>query len=220
MFGTHRDGHTPTAIVRDVVEIVAIILAGIWAIYVFVYIERVKPVLAEPRVLMTGSLQRVGNQGGLTALEFTGSIRNSGEVTVHLIASAFTASGVRFTTRGTPANIVMFHGSYTQYLRDARVLSRTPVYRAVDLTRFVKPAYGGGYDISPGEAIPFSGIFLVRRRDFDEVTLDASIAYSKIERVYPTTVQMNGLGVLLLESTNHDPDYDSLQVTLARVMLW
>ncbi|HET9392998.1 MAG TPA: hypothetical protein VFO29_05735 [Candidatus Rubrimentiphilum sp.] len=220
MFGTHREAHSRTAILRDIVEIVAIILAGAWAIYVFIYVERVKPVIGEPRVLLTGSLQRVGAKGDLTALEYTGSIRNAGLSTVYLIATAVTATGVRFTTQGTPANVTMFNGSLTQYLRDARVSSRSTVYRVVNLTRFVKPSYGGGFGIAPGESIPFSGIFLVPRKDFDEITLDASIAYSKVEHTFPTTVKTNPLGVALLQSTNHDPDYFSLQVTLARTMLW
>ena len=224
MLGTRRDDshhHHPTAIVRDIVEVVAIILAGVWAIYVFVYVERVKPAIQEPRVLMTGSMQKLGEQHGLVAMEFNMTVHNAGQATVYLIADAFTATGVRFTTAGTPNTTTLFGGSDKIYARDARVASRTPIYRYIGLTRYVNPRYGGGYEIAPNEAVPFSGVFLVRRQDFDEVVLDASIGYTKVpNRLYPTRVRINPVGITLIEPARHDPDFATFQVTLARVMLW
>lgn len=224
MLGTRRDEahhHHRSAIVRDVVEVVAIILAGIWAIYTFVYVERIKPAMEEPRVLLSGSLQKLGEQRGLVALEFNMTMRNAGSTNVYLIASAFTATGVRFTSSGTPTTATLFKGALKIYTRDARTLSRTPVYRLVNLTRYADSRYGGGFEITPGEAIPFSSVFLVRKRDFDEVSLDASIGYTKINsRVYPTRVRVNPVGITLIETANRDPDFNSIQVTLARVMLW
>jgi hypothetical protein len=40
-----RDHHA-VAIVRDVVEVVAIIAAGAWAFYIFAYENRIKPAMA------------------------------------------------------------------------------------------------------------------------------------------------------------------------------
>ena len=36
------------AIVRDVVEVIAIVAAGIWAFYVFAYENRIKPSISNP----------------------------------------------------------------------------------------------------------------------------------------------------------------------------
>jgi hypothetical protein len=54
----HR--HHISALVRDIVEVVAIIAAGIWALYTFVYAERVKPASEPPTVLLTGSMHMPG----------------------------------------------------------------------------------------------------------------------------------------------------------------
>jgi hypothetical protein len=223
VLGSRRDNphHHPTAVVRDVVEVVAIVLAGIWAIYTFIYLERIKPGMQEPRIVMTGSMHKLGEQRGLVAMEFNMTLRNAGQTTVYLIAAAFTGTGVRFTTAGMPSTSTLFNGSQTVFTRDAKIASRTTVYRLVSLTRFANPSYGGGYTIAPNEAVPFSGVFLVRKKDFDEIALDASIGYTKVDsRVYPTRARINPVGVTLIEPANHDPDFDSLQVTLARVMLW
>jgi hypothetical protein len=51
LFGARRsrDPHA-FAVVRDIVEVVAIVAAGIWAFYVFAYENRIKPSLADPNV--------------------------------------------------------------------------------------------------------------------------------------------------------------------------
>ena len=65
-FGSDREGpQRRTAAVRDVVEIVAIVAAGIWAIYTFVYVERLKPAWARPDVGLTASLHKLGERNGL-----------------------------------------------------------------------------------------------------------------------------------------------------------
>ena len=45
-----------TRVVRDVTEIVAITLAGCWAIFSFVYEDRIKPVNAAPDITFAGQL--------------------------------------------------------------------------------------------------------------------------------------------------------------------
>jgi hypothetical protein len=55
----HDDGnrrHGAIRIVRDVVEIAAIVAAGLWAFYVFVYENRIKPSFLPPELAVTASI--------------------------------------------------------------------------------------------------------------------------------------------------------------------
>lgn len=220
MFGRRRESGT-LATARDVVEIVAILAAGIWALYVFAYEQRIKPANEPPSLLVAGSLHRVGERKGLVQVGFSGTVRNAGHADVAIVALGISANGVRYTANGTP---LVNHASpgLTLYQRDARVSSRVPVYRQIELTRFVDKRYGGGITVSPGEAVPFSGIFIVRRAEFDAITLYGSIAYAKvgIDGGYPTKIDFTPDGAIEFNPANRNREYFSLEVTLDQISLW
>ena len=151
--------------------------------------------------------------------EFRAKLRNTGHVRVYLVADGFVATGLKYTTQGTPLSFSPFKGA-TQYDRDARIALRQPVFRGVEMTRYADASLGGGYSIDSGEEIPFSGIFLVRRGEFDALTLDGSVAYAKSPHQYPTRVVSMKSGAVYFVSKTDDPDYSSIQVTLDRASLW
>lgn len=220
MLGPHREDvprHHLTAIVRDIVEIAAIIAAGAWAIYTFVYIERIKPSYDTPQLLMTGTLQREGERNGLIAFRYNVIIRNTGQVQLVTIATAFSAIGVRYASPGRRAPPQS--SGVTTFERDAREVSRTPVYRLISLGNLAG-GRGGVYEIDPGVEIPESGIFFVRRADFDEVVLSVSIAYARYKRHYPTKVSVRADGDVEFDPNNNDPQYDFLQEIVDRTSLW
>ena len=198
-------------------EIVAIVAAGIWAIYTFVYVERIKPSHDVPQVTMTGSLQRLGERNGLVAFRYSVDIRNTGHVRFTTIATAFTAVGVRYAPQGvrTPKNGL----GDAPYERDAHEVFRTAIYRDMSLGNLAG-GHGGKYQIDPGMTIPESGIFFVRRKDFDEVLLSASLASSKYERHFPTRVSVDSYGDVEFDSLNKDPDFNFLQEIVDRASLW
>jgi len=220
MLGRHEGNHA-VATVRDVIEIVAILAAGFWALYVFAYEQRIKPASEPPALLMTGSVHKLGEHNSLIQLEYTGAARNIGHSEVHLIAEGFVAEGLTYTSRGVP-HVDRPHGGLSTYERDARVASRTVVYRIVELTKFVKKDYGSSFGLSPGEEVPFSGIFLVKAGEFDSVALYGSVAYTKvpIEAGYPTEVQRTPNDAIYFASVNASPAYSSLEITLDQVSLW
>jgi len=208
------------SIVRDVVEVVAICLAGLWAFYVFIYEERIKPASETPQIVLTGDLVRAGERHGLLAFRYRVTVHNSGHARVNIIGTGFAANGVRFTTSGTPFSRMTTSGGAHSYARDARVASRTLIYYTFGLTRFAKPEYGGGYSIEPGQEVPYSGIVLVRRKDFDAVYLDASVAFARYDREFPTLAGVNKFGGVIFKSANKDPAFNNFEATLAREMLW
>jgi hypothetical protein len=220
VFGRHRDSG-PLAMTRDLVEIVAILAAGIWAIYVFAYEQRIKPAGEPPSILLLGSLHQLGAHDGLVQVGFKGDIRNTGHTNVAIVAVGFVANGLRYTTKGTPSENRIAPGLNT-YQRDARIGSRTLIYRQVELTRFVDKRYEGGITISPGEEVPYSGIFLVKSGEFDAIVFYGSVAIAKIgiDGGYPTRVTYIPNGAIYFASKSDDPNYGSLEVTLDQIALW
>ncbi len=81
--------------VRDIVEIVAIVAAGIWAFYIFVYENRIRPSSAQPEVNISASLQRLSEQHGLIGVGLHIDLRNVGTVNAHFLGLAFNVFGKR-----------------------------------------------------------------------------------------------------------------------------
>lgn len=214
-------GHRGVATARDVLEIVAILAAGIWALYVFVYEQRLKPAGEPPSVIFTGSLHRLGQHAGLIQFGVRGKVVNNGQTDVSIIALGFTGDGLRYAPLSKPFVDRSIH-STTIYERDARVASRTLVYRLVELTQLAEPKYGSGSHLHPGQEVPYSATFAVKSGEFDSITLYGSLAYTKfnIKGGYPTNVEHTPTGAVLFTSTNDNPNYSSVEVTLDEISLW
>jgi hypothetical protein len=214
-----RPSHRAIAIARDIIEIVAILAAGAWAIYTFVYEERIKPAGDPPSVVLTGSLQRLGERDGMVQMGFRATLRDIGHTRVYIIAQAISAVAQEYTRDATPAVTHPFPG-VTEYDRSARIARSVTVYRQEEFTRYADPKYKSGFELDPGDQIPYSGIFLVPKRSFDSVTIFGSVAFSKYRDVYPTTLTSLQNGVVIFTSTNHSPHYADIEITLDRATLW
>jgi len=92
--------------VRDIVEIVAIVAAGIWAFYVFVYENRIKPTLQPPDVTITGSIERIGRVHGLDTIRLTTAVNNVGSTAIIFLAYSVTVTGARVALSKTPVYIM------------------------------------------------------------------------------------------------------------------
>ncbi len=206
--------------VRDVVEIVAIVAAGLWALYVFVYEQRIKPASEPPSLILTGSLHRLGAQNGLTRIGMNATILNNGHTNASLIATSFAADGLRYSANAVPMIDRSIDG-LTTYERDGRISSRTLVYRIVELTRQISPKYSTSFTLAPGQSVPYSAIFVVKSGEFDTIALYGSLAYTKndIEGGYPTKIQYTPTNAVFFDSANRNPDYYSQEITLDQVSL-
>lgn len=220
MLGRH-EGHGAIATIRDIVEIVAIVAAGIWALYVFVYEQRIKPASEPPAVLLTGSMQRLGQHDGLVQIGYSAVVRNIGHTHVYLIGEGFVAVGVTYSAHGAPSTERPLPG-LSRYQRDARVASQSVVYSVAEQTKFADAGYGSGFDVSPGEEVPFHGIILVRAGKIDSVVLYGSLAYTKtpVNGGYPTNVTHTSNDAIYFASKEPNPNYNSIEVTLDQISLW
>ncbi len=129
------------ATVRDVVEVVAIIAAGIWAFYVFAYENRIKPSLADPDVNVTTSMQRLSDRNGLIAVGLHLQLHNIGTVKAHFLGLAINVYGQRIVAVAPHVPLdreprdYEFDGFY-------RPGSRIPVYSFAYVTHLGNPSTG------------------------------------------------------------------------------
>lgn len=220
MFG-RRERNEPLGTLRDAVEIVAIVAAGFWALYVFAYEQRLKPASEPPSLRLTGSLYKLGTRNGLLQLAIKATISNNGSTDAALIATGFTAVGLRYARNGTSTVDRSIQG-LTVYQRDAHVASRTLIYRTVEMTRLASPKYSGAFTLHPGQELPYSEIFAIKAGEFDAVALYGSIAYSKLDVVgaFPMKAKLTPTKAVYFAGTNANSDYFSAEVTLDQVSLW
>jgi len=219
MLGSRRDeSGRITAVVRDVVEIVAILAAGFWALYVFVYEERIKPASEPAEITISGSLTRLGERNGLVQYEYSALVRNVGRSEIYIIATGFSANGERVVALRSPSARAIPDG-LSEYDRDARTVAAVSVFRTTQFTNYEDARYANRYELPPGTDVPYSGVFAVKRSAYDAITFYASVAYTKVERRYPTVAKLED-GIIQFGSANHDPAYSTFQITLARASLW
>lgn len=179
--------------IRDIVEIVAIVLAGIWAFYVFVYENRIKPSFAAPDVNVTASMERLSTQNDLTAVRLSVTLHNVGTVKARLLALAVNVYGQRVIAEkrrpyGSNLGIDYDNGNFF------RLDAPEAVYTWAYLTHQGDASSQHGTELDPGSSIENDRIFYVPRGRFDLLTLGIDAPYTKYEETIPTSLvfQPNG----------------------------
>src|SRR5919107_2022936 len=77
------------------VQTLAIVLAGMWAVYTFVYEAKIAPGLAPPSVSVTSALERVGQRDGMVAIRSTVTRTNVGQAEVRVLGLTYNVVGVK-----------------------------------------------------------------------------------------------------------------------------
>ena len=80
---------------NSAVQTLAIVLAGAWAVYTFVYEAKIAPGLAPPSMSVTSALERVGQKDGMVAIRSTVTRTNVGQAEVRVLALTYDVVGVR-----------------------------------------------------------------------------------------------------------------------------
>ncbi len=79
---------------RHAVESIAIVVAGLWAAYIFIYQERIKPTLEAPSLQVTVTLAPGKTVSGTRIAELHVLLANTGHVDTDLYADAASVFGV------------------------------------------------------------------------------------------------------------------------------
>jgi hypothetical protein len=194
-------------IVRDVVEIVAFLAAGIWAFYTFAYENRIKPSLADPELNFVVTMQKLSEHRGLIGVRLHTEIRNVGTVQANIIGLSYWVLGKRVEPLLVPQKPVLAHGDalLKAFYRES---SGTPVFGMAYLTQMADPASVQRTTMDPGGDLPRDSVFFVPSGRFDYLEAHISARFTKELRDTPTTLTFDKNSVPVFDVPPNRPDID------------
>lgn len=86
--------------IRTAVEIVAIVAAGLWALYTFVYEQRIKPLEEAPQFSLPTTVDQGPTTNGVVFLTIHKRLENTGNVPVDIAAESLNVYGERIDLPG------------------------------------------------------------------------------------------------------------------------
>jgi hypothetical protein len=198
LFSGKRTGHLRSArittIVRDIVEVVAIVAAGIWAFYVFAYENRIKPSMAEPNVNVAASMQKLSERNGLIAIGLRVELRNVGTVHAHFTGIAINVYGQRVWA-GSPEVRRRHNGLEYNFAGFYHAGPPVPVYSYAYVTRLGNPSTGEDTGLDPGSTLENYRTFYVPQGRFDLLTVGIDAPYTKFtDKTIPTHLSITQAG--------------------------
>lgn len=179
------DHGSPTIrIVRDVVEILAIVAAGCWAFYVFIYENRIKPLLGDLQPSIVATLDKTSQRDGAVGIRLKTEVRNVGGVRFYFIGYAVTVLGSRMTLSSSPLPPSRTSASETTSTF-FRLSKAQPVYGFGFLTTLADPSSTKGGELQPGSSTEQEHTFFIPGNRFDLLTVHVSACFGKSEKRYP-----------------------------------
>jgi hypothetical protein len=174
---------------NTLVQTLAILGAGAWGVYTFVYEARIKPGLAPPSVSVKTDLARVGERGDRVAIRSTVTRTNVGQAGVRVLGLTYTVIGIRtrFSEPGADeaAREAAFKASLSgsanvdsarDYVRES---GGAPILRQGLLFSGATPLPSEPSDLNPGESLSRDVIVYADRKTFDAVRFEVRLAYAK-----------------------------------------
>lgn len=197
--------------VRIIVEIVAIVAAGIWALYTFVYEQRIKPLAEAPSFSITTLVEQSATTNGVVFLTVRKRLENTGNVPIDVAAESLSVYGEQIAKR-------TWRESRTQSATRAQVNADVPRRRVALLFSIAKLRNGavqGNQNIASyvpphsfGEvvylvAVParLYPVVLVSRKDY--------IAKAPIVPKIPVRIVRTPQGAYDLQSPQITGEYDA-----------
>jgi len=165
--------------VRHIVEAVAIVAAGVWAFYTFVYTERIKPQLETPTAQFSVTFDRGHARGPIDEATFTITATNAGRADIDIIVEAFSVFGEKLGT--TPQKKIRDTPPYA--LEDDRTLPVTKtvlLYTSGFLRTGARNGRAGRHVVlRPTEHFDFRLPISWPRGRFDDLTLEYRFGYDR-----------------------------------------
>jgi hypothetical protein len=196
LFGRKQDSREThaVAVVRDIVEVVAIVAAGIWAFYVFAYENRIKPSMADPDINVSASMQRLSTHNGFIAVSLHLQLRNVGTVRAHFLGLAVNVYGQRIVAATTRASYE-HPGTRYEFKSFYRTSPLVPVYSWAYVTNLGDRSSSQDTVLDPGSAIENERTFYVPAHRFDLLILGIDAPYTKFENeTIPTHLDVTKQG--------------------------
>ena len=207
---------------RDVVEILAILAAGLWAFYTFVYENQIKPANSRPEAQVETSLTRLGERNGLIAVASHIELKDVGVTEIWLYGIAETILGTTVRTRSDAHSAP--ESGMTEIRDETFWQSTKPtrVFAFAELTKLAAPRSRSGYNLRPGSSAYFDNVFYVPTKRFDELDSYVSLRFSAHDRPIPFRLETrNGVTHVSTSSTAEpDIEVDGDDGSFSTLSLW
>ncbi|MEA1834234.1 hypothetical protein U8607_19255 [Methylobacterium durans] len=168
-------------------QTLAIVAAGAWAVYTFVYEARIKPGLEPPAVSVKTDLVRAGERGDRIAIRSTLTRTNVGRTGVRILGLTYNVVGISARFGADPARADAFAGSLhgAASVGAARDYALTEpgavILRQGTLFEGATEGPAEPSDLNPGEAVSRDLILYADRTQFDFLRVEVSLAYAKAD---------------------------------------
>lgn len=139
---------------KNVAEILALFLAGLWAVYTFVYKEHLAPRNSAPLAVVSTSISDSKQSPNGYSIKLSSSLRNTGKPRIHVIGYWFNVIGVTFADRQD-----MSDQEYSDLLADVYIPGayeiRARRHHVVDAIRIIDSGtfFDDGWWLDTNEAI-------------------------------------------------------------------
>lgn len=187
-------GHGRVATIRHIVEIVAIVAAGIWAFYTFIYEERIKPAHEPLESIETVTMHREGRIRDLDIIRVRVTIQNVGKTQFDTVATSLNVVGYRYATARRSAK-----SGDRQYLSEDIAQKRQPHTVFSEVLLYAAAANGpANYHniVDPGSTTGASYVLAIPHGRYD--VLHAVFQYwphkTPLPRRYPVEMHLGGDG--------------------------
>jgi hypothetical protein len=130
---------------RHIVEAIAIVAAGAWAFYVFVYQEKIKPQSQPASLSIDVSMYEISHTARLDIVGIKLEFRNSGQTEIDVAADGFSVWGERFGDRVAERRREL--PFYSGFARDLAIESKTVVRSSMELRDMAVGGYPGNHII-------------------------------------------------------------------------
>jgi hypothetical protein len=161
----------------------AIIGAGAWGVYTFIYEARIKPSLEPPAVSVTTRLEKAGERDNRFAIRSTVTRKNVGQTGVRVLGLVYNVIGVRARFNDSPTEITRGERERSGRVTAARDYTLDePGTVILHQGRLFSGAGGDDAepsDLNPGEAVSRDLIFYVDRTKYDFLRFEVGLAYTK-----------------------------------------
>ena len=188
--------------INNITQTVALILAGAWGVYTFVYQEQIAPALAPPTLSVSSLLEKAGRHDDQSAIRCAVTRTNVGKSSVRVLGLTYNLTGIKeHFLKGSAANpgFSMPSGNASQVIRTRHQLE--PALEEIILQNGILFAGahtdGSPSDLNPEEAVTRDMILYADRSRFDRVRLQVSLVYARLDDPpTPLSLEINNQGLL------------------------
>ncbi|WP_128565557.1 hypothetical protein [Methylobacterium crusticola] len=171
--------------INTLVQTLAIVGAGAWGVYTFIYEARIKPSLEPPAVSVTTNLVKAGERDNHVAIRSTVTRKNVGQTGVRILGLVYNVVGVRaqFTDSTAPDDIIASKLDTATKVAAARSYTLTDpgtvILRQGMLFAGAAETNADPSDLNPGEAVSRDLIVYADRTQYDFIRFQVRLAYIK-----------------------------------------